>query len=412
MKKRALFLVLALVFFEWLDFSLYLYLAGAVFAKEFFPASNYSLMLSFALFAAAYFARPIGGWLFGREADLNGRRHPMLLSAALMGVAMLGICLLPGYEQIGLWATWGLLLLRITQALALGGEINTSAMFLVEHSPGKPLIAGGLVAASAALGMFMGGALASLLQWFSLNHAWRVVFAVVGGLSLWVCCLRKQLTESPEFQKNQSKAIHPWQHHWRGLVNIAAMGIFVSVMVYICNVFWVSFAVDKQFMTKLQCAWMGSFAQLISALLALPIAYFSRPQHVYRLIQGSMVILMIVAPMLFHFTASHQTIAVLFSLSGYALSNSLLCAALYYFLYLQLPPKYRCRGVSTVWALAASVGAISLPLAEQAKLVGALWLPGLFVSTVALICLILLHFSAFSGKKRTNSLPTALPIID
>lgn len=144
-------------FFEWLDFSLYLYLARSVFAKEFFPASNYSLMLSFALFAAAYFARPLGGWLFGRAADLNGRRHPMLLSAALMGMATLGICLLPNYQQIGLAATWGLLLLRIAQALALGGEINTSAMFLVEHYRRKPLIAGGLVAVSSALGMFMGG---------------------------------------------------------------------------------------------------------------------------------------------------------------------------------------------------------------------------------------------------------------
>ncbi|ASQ44627.1 MFS transporter [Legionella clemsonensis] len=412
MKQRALFLVLAFIFFEWLDFSLYLYLAKSVFAKEFFPASNYSLILSFTLFAAAYFARPLGGWFFGRAADLNGRRHPMLLSAALMGIATLGICILPNYQQIGLAATWGLLLLRIAQALALGGEINTSAMFLVEHHPTKPLIAGGLVAVSSALGMFVGGSLASLLQLINFEQAWRVVFAIVGLLSLWICRLRKQLTESPEFQKNYAKEIYPWRPYWQGLVNIAAMGVFVSVMVYICNVFWVSFAVDQQFMTRTQCSWLGSLAQFISAALALPVAYFSRPQYAYRLIQVSMLILMLTAPLLFHFTTLHYRSATLLFLLAYALSNSLLCAALYYFLYLQLPSQYRCRGVSTIWALAASVGAISLPLAEQAKIMGVLWLPGMFVSITACVCLMLLHFSHENSKPLLAAWRPSLPVAD
>ncbi|KTC85025.1 MFS transporter [Legionella brunensis] len=398
MKRSALVLVLALVFLEWLDFTLYLYLAKSVFAKEFFPASNYSLLLSFALFAGAYFARPVGGWLFGREADLNGRRVPMVFSAALMGIATLGICILPSYSQIGIWATWGLLLLRIAQALAIGGEINTSAMFLVEHHPHKPLMAGGMVAASGALGMFVGGAFASILQTMNFHNAWRVVFAIVGSVSLWVCRLRKQLAESPEFQKSQPKEATPWQKHWRGLLNIAAMGTFVSVMVYICNIFWVSFAIDNQLMTKVQCAWIGSLAQFSSAMLALPIAYFSQPKHAYRLVQASMVVLIIAAPLLFYWTAYHDKIGVMLSLLGYVLANGLLCAALYYFLYLQLPSRYRCRGVSTVWALAASIGAISLPVAEQAKMAGAIWAPGLFVSIAAILCLTLLALSNQAKK--------------
>ncbi|WED42968.1 MFS transporter [Legionella cardiaca] len=402
MRRSALLLVLALVFLEWLDFTLYLYLAKSVFAKEFFPASDYSLLLSFALFAGAYFARPVGGWLFGREADLNGRRLPMVLSAALMGMATLGICLLPGYAQVGLWATWGLLLLRIAQALAIGGEINTSAMFLVEHHPTKPLLAGGMVAASGALGMFMGGAIASVLQVTNFHDAWRLVFAIVGGLSLWVCRLRKQLAESPEFQKKQPHTQYQWRNHWRGLLNIAAMGTFVSVMVYICNVFWVSFAIDSQLMSKVQCAWAGSIAQFAAAFIALPIAYYSQPKHCYRLVQSSMLILMITAPLLFYFTAQQSKAGVLFSLLGYVLADGLLCAALYYFLYLQLPSQYRCRGVSTVWALAASIGALSLPLAEQAKMAGALLGPGLFVSATAIACLVLLHFSREKKFKIDN----------
>lgn len=183
MKQKALILVLALVFLEWLDFSLYLYLAKSVFAAKFFPLSVYSLELTFALFAAAYFARPVGGWLFGRKADLSGRRNPMVFSAALMGLATLGIALLPGYAQIGLWATWGLLLLRMAQGLALGGEINTSAMFLVEHHPQRPLLAGSLVAAGGAFGMFIGSALATLLQYISQYRCRGVstIWAVAAG---------------------------------------------------------------------------------------------------------------------------------------------------------------------------------------------------------------------------------------
>lgn len=390
MKRTALFLVLALVFLEWLDFSLYLYLAKSVFAKDFFPPSSYSLMLTFALFAAAYLARPVGGWLFGRKADKSGRRSPMVFSAALMGVSTLGICILPGYAQLGIWAAWGLLLLRIGQGLALGGEINTSAMFLVEHHPHKPLIAGSFVAASGALGMFTGGAIASLLLYWRFPEGWRIIFAGVGFLSLWVCRLRKQLSESPEFMQEGLPSASNWRIYWRGLINIAAVGAFVSVMVYICNVFWVSFAIDKHLWSKAQCAWTGSLAQMASALLALPIAYLAKPIHAYRLVQASMLIVILAAPPLFYFTANNVAAGVLLAILSYVLANGLLCASLYYYLYLQLPPMYRCRGVSTIWALAASIGAISLPIAEQAVMWEVLWLPGLMVSIIATVCLVVL----------------------
>ncbi|KTD36450.1 proline/glycine betaine transporter-like protein [Legionella nautarum] len=397
MKRSSLALVLALIFLEWLDFSLYLYLAKSVFADDFFPPSSYSLMLSFALFAAAYFARPVGGWFFGRKADLSGRRNPMVFSAALMGFATLGICLLPTYAQIGLLAPWGLLGLRIAQGLALGGEINTSAMFLVEHHPKRPLMAGSLVAASGALGMFFGASLATLLQYLNILWAWRLIFAVVAMVSLGVCRLRKRLRESPEFQKENRSIRTIWRAHWRGLLNIAILGAFVSVMVYICNVFWVSFAIDKQLWTKTQCAWLGSLAQLLSALFAIPIAYFSQPSQVYRLMQASMVVISLAAPCLFFFTTVYLSQAVLLSVLGYALGNALACSVLYYLLYLQLPAQYRCQGVSTVWALAASLGAVSLPLAEQAVKLGANWLPGVLVSTVAILSLLF-----FRSKQRSS----------
>ena len=390
MKRSALLLVLSLVFLEWLDFSLYLYLAKAIFANEFFPASAYSLTLSFALFAAAFIARPVGGWLFGRQADLNGRRKPMVFSAALMGLATIGICLLPGYSQIGLFATWGLLVLRMAQGLALGGEINTSAMFLVEHHPKNPLIAGSLVAASGALGMFMGGMLAVLVQSTTITWLWRIIFALVGGISLWVCRKRKQLQESPEFRYEETqKQPLLWRLHWKGLLNIAVVGAYVSVTVYLCNVFWVSYAIDKQLWSNIQCAWIGSLAQLASALLAIPIARYAKIAWNTHLLQASMVVTIFAAPLLFYFTEQGVAVMVLVSLLGYGTANALLCSTLYYFLYLQLPTQYRCQGVSTVYALAASLGALSLPIAQQAVTISHYyWFPGLWVCIVAITSLV------------------------
>lgn len=385
MKRTALILVLALVFLEWLDFSLYLYLAKSVFSLVFFPSSSYSLMLTFALFAAAYLARPLGGWIFGRRADLTGRRKPMLLSAGLMGLATLGICILPGYAQIGAWSTWGLLCLRALQGLALGGEINTSAMFMVEHHPKTPLIAGSLVAASSALGMFLGGAIAAILQYDLMPGAWRVVFAMVGFCSLIVCCLRKNLEESPEFKPASAHVMTEWRAHKDGIFNIAIVAAFISVTVYLCNIYWVSFAIDQGFASRTFCAWTGAFAQLFAALLAILIAYYARPFQTFGLIIASMVLISIVAPCLFYFTTHHLMFETLIMIVGYAVANAMFSSCLYYFLYTQLPSQYRCSGVSTVWAIAASLGAISLPLASQGVSLGARCFPGLLVTLIALM---------------------------
>ena len=404
MKRTALFLVLALIFLEWLDFSLYLYLAKSVFAVQFFPDSSASVILSFALFATAYFARPVGGWLFGVRADSKGRRVPMIVSAALMGVATLGLCLLPAYAQIGVAATWGLLGLRIAQGLALGGEINTSAMFLVESNPQRPLFTGSLVAMSCALGMFIGGSFATLLSYFSLMDGWRFVFAAAGLLSLWVCRLRKQLGESAEFIAAETAKSTPvnWLAHRRGMVNIFTLGIYVSVTVYLCNIFWVSYATDCQLWSRTSCIAIGSLAQLLSALLAVLIGRRAHAVDVYRLLQASMLVLIVTAPLLFYATTQLNTPAVLVSLLGYIAGNGLLSAALFYFLYLQLPVTLRCRGVSTIWAIAASLGASTLPLSAHLVSRGAVWFPGALVSILAATSL--LFCREMRSSRRGNEL--------
>lgn len=401
MKRPIVLTVLAVNFLEWLEFSLYLYMAKSVFAREFFPSSSHSLMLTFAVFAAGYLARPLGGWVFGRAADLNGRRKPMMLTAGLMGMAMLGICLLPGYALIGAVATWLLLLFRLLQGLALGGEINTSAIYMIEHHNKNPMLAGSLVATFGALGMFFGGVLAALIQYSDVGWLWRVVFAAVGCISLWVSSLRKQLSESPEFDGRQNLTVKAlWQRHWQGMVNIAAVGAFVSVTVYICNIFWLAFAAQLQMWPNVLCVWIAAFAQLGSALIAIPIARAAEPRQGQQLLQLSMLTIAISAPLLFYFTLHKLSFGIWLGLSGYVVGNGLLCASFYYFLYQQLPTQYRCRGTSIIWALAASIGALALPIAQQAVAASHLyWVPGVIVSGVSLSALVIIRQRTYQPSK-------------
>lgn len=383
---------------EWLDFTLYLYLAKSVFAVQFFPPTDISVMLSFALFAAAYLARPLGGWLLGGRADRQGRRRPMIFSATLMGGATFGICLLPSYSRIGISAAWILLCLRILQGIALGGEINTSGMFLLEHYPGARIRMGTYVAAVGALGMFSGGCIAAFISYYDLMNAWRLVFALVGGLSLWISGLRKQLPESPEFNAKKQFSTFSMKGYWRGFLNIAINGLFVSVTVYLCNAFWISYAIDQQLWSKTYVTAMGASMQLLSALFALLIAHFLPISHAAAMLRRSMLLLVFVAPFLFYCTTYHLVSGVYVALLGYALANGLICSSLFYFLYLQLPAVHRCQGVSTIWAIAASVGALSLPLAEYAVHQNAVWFPPVLVSMIASMC----FFCSFLLEKKTS----------
>ena len=389
MKKSIVAIVLAVNFIEWLEFSLYLYMAKAVFSNLFFPQSTHSLALTFLIFSTAYFARPMGGWFFGRNADRHGRKKPMMLTAGLMGFATLGICLLPGYEQIGLTATFLLLFFRILQGLALGGEVNTSAMYIIEHHTSSPMLAGSLVAAFGALGMFVGAVLSAIIQISQIDDLWRIVFGLIGIISLLVCHLRKNLSESPEFLNQKNISLKAFKaDHFQNLINIAAVALFVSVSVYICNVFWMVFSSQLNILSTITSSWITAFAQLGSALIAIPVAYIFSSTAPRKLLQWSMLNIIICAPILFGATYHHSFAGITLGLIGYMLTNGLLCASFYYYLYQQLPTSIRCQGVSFVWACAASVGALALPFAQEMVFkYQIMWIPGFMVSGVVVLCL-------------------------
>ncbi len=194
--------------FEWYDFYLFGVLAP-VFAEAFFAGAGgrAALVATLLAFAAGFLVRPLGALLFGRLGDLIGRKYTFLLTLVLMGAATFAIGLLPGHETIGIAAPIALVLLRLLQGLAIGGEYGGVATYVAEHAPAhRRGFYTGWIQTTASLGLML--ALAVIVGLRSLlgeeafaAWGWRVPFLlsiVLLAIGMWV---RLSLQESPLFRR-------------------------------------------------------------------------------------------------------------------------------------------------------------------------------------------------------------------
>lgn len=192
--------------FEWYDFFIYGTLA-AIIGKTFFPADNATLqiLLVWAGFAVGFGFRPLGAILFGFLGDRLGRKYTFLVTVTLMGVATAGVGLVPSATSIGLWAPAIVILLRILQGLALGGEYGGAAVYVSEHAaPEKRGYFSSYIQASVVGGFVLSlivvlGSQAVFDDETFAAWAWRVPFLLSIALlavSLW---MRLKLSESPVF---------------------------------------------------------------------------------------------------------------------------------------------------------------------------------------------------------------------
>ncbi|MGF1550575.1 MAG: MFS transporter [Sphingomonadaceae bacterium] len=196
--------------FEWYDFFIYGTLAtSGIIGATFFPAGNETLqtLLAWAGFAVGFGFRPLGAILFGYMGDRLGRKYTFLITITLMGVATAGVGLVPSAAAIGIVAPILIILLRVCQGLALGGEYGGAAIYVAEHSPrGKSGYFTSYIQASVAGGFVLSLAVVLLTRgamseetW--LAWGWRVPFLLsilLLAISLW---MRFKLNESPVFQK-------------------------------------------------------------------------------------------------------------------------------------------------------------------------------------------------------------------
>ncbi len=194
-------------FIEFYDFGLY-GLSALILAHQFFPASSNvaGLLATFATFAVAFGARPLGGLFFGALGDRIGRRPVLFITLMGIGIATAVIGLLPSYSSIGVLAPCLLILCRLVQGFSAGGESVGASAFVLEHAP---LHRRGLWLSITLAATALPGVLASALM-ISVNSvvgaeaygdwAWRIPFLLALPLSLFGLWIRQSTEESPEFQ--------------------------------------------------------------------------------------------------------------------------------------------------------------------------------------------------------------------
>ena len=197
--------------FEWYDFFLYGSLA-AVISAQFFSGVNETTGFIFALaaFAAGFAVRPVGALVFGRLGDLVGRKRTFLITIMVMGVATAMVGVLPNYASIGVAAPVMLVLLRLLQGFAIGGEYGGAAVYVAEHAPpGKRGLYTSWIQATASIGLLL-SLVVILLCRITLDPAfdvwgWRIPFLVSVVLLAISVYIRLQLEESPVFRAMQAE---------------------------------------------------------------------------------------------------------------------------------------------------------------------------------------------------------------
>jgi MFS family permease len=265
--------------FEWYDFYIYATLAP-FFATLFFPAGNATaaLLASFATYAAGFVVRPFGALVFGRVGDLVGRKYTFLVTILVMGLSTAAVGVLPTYEGIGMVSPTVLVLLRLAQGLALGGEYGGAATYVAEHAPdAKRGLHTSWIQTTATLGFFLslvviGSCRLGMSETAFKGWGWRIPFLVSLFLLAISIYIRLKLNESPVFArmkaegKASSAPLRESFAEWKNL-KIVLLALFGAAagqgVVWYTGQFYALF-----FLTgTLKIDWKTAYAILATALL-------------------------------------------------------------------------------------------------------------------------------------------------
>jgi metabolite-proton symporter len=241
---------------EYYDFFIFGTAAALVFPKLFFPEANAFLatLLAFASFGVGFFARPVGGALFGHYGDRIGRKRMLVLSLVIMGTATTLIGLLPTYATLGSFAAVLLVTLRFLQGIAVGGEWGGAVLMAVEHSPpgrrgfyGSFPPAGAPVGTVLATGVFL--LVAQLPEADFVSWGWRIPFLASALLVVVGLFVRLSVTESPSFRKLTERQQHArvplvevFRSHTRGVLLVAGAFLVQSAVAYIYVAYLATYA--------------------------------------------------------------------------------------------------------------------------------------------------------------------------
>ena len=363
----------ALEFYDFLTYSFFAVYIGRAFFPSASPTS--SLLASLGAFGAGFVTRPIGGLVIGRMGDRAGRKPAMILSFSLMGVAIFGLALTPPRAIIGIAAPILVVIFRMIQGFALGGEVGPTTAFLLESAP--PERRGFYTSfqywtqdLSVLIAGLVGFILASFLNAGQLqSYGWRIAFLVGGTIIPFGLMMRRSLPEtfySHGRGKNERTPLRP--HAWValiGLVLIASgtVGTYVSDYMTTYAISTLHLRANVAFSATVVIGVCGVTFDLISGALSDRIG--RKPM---MLIPGTLLLLAII-PSFYFINRFHTAAALLTATAVFYSLASLSTAPVIIWLTESLPAGIRSSGVAVVYAVAIALfgGTTQLIITELIK---------------------------------------------
>lgn len=409
---------------EWYDFYIYATAAALVFGKLFFPSATgfYGTLAAFGTFAVGFFARPLGGAIFGHIGDKIGRKKSLVITLVMMGTVTVLIGLLPTHASIGVWAPVLLILLRIVQGIAVGGEWGGAVLMAGEHSPDqskRTFFASFAQLGSPAgliLSMLMFKLVTGLDDEAFLSWGWRVPFLFSAVLLVVGFVIRLSVNESPDFiaekaaqakRANPAKpAQAPLAQVLRGAPRLLALAVGANVLgiagFYFTNTFMIAYTTQYVGLNRaviLDCLLVVSIMQFFITPLAAYIA--SRVGNLRFL--GAMAFVSIFTPYaMFNLVDQGSLSSITLGVGVAVLFMGAYYAVIAGYVSDSFPTGIRYTGISMAYQLSGAIFGGLTPLlgtvlAENFK--GQWWPLALLFSAISLLSLISVLLLGNAGQR-------------
>jgi MFS transporter, MHS family, proline/betaine transporter len=382
---------------EWYDFGVYGYFAAAI-GSQFFPAHDpaTSLLASFGVFAIGFLARPLGGIVFGHVGDRRGRRAAVVSSVISMAIPTCLMALLPTYGQIGLAAPLLLILLRLAQGLAVGGEYTTSLVLLVEQArPSRR----GRVGSFAPFGAFGGLLLGSGIGWAitsaitpaqSASWGWRLAFVTGLLIGVIVFLIRRRLPRETPIAApvtEQAPLIDAFRTQKLAMLRVIGFNLATAVGFYLSFVYITTWlhqvaAVPVPTALLLNSLALGAMMAMTPLLGALSDRFGRRA----ILLCGAAGLAILSVPLL-GLMSNGSPLAIIVGQLGFALFVGCFAGAGPAFMVEAFPKHVRCSGLSIGYNIAMSLFGGTVPMIAVSLIAatGNSLSPAWYLAAVALI---------------------------
>jgi MHS family proline/betaine transporter-like MFS transporter len=363
------------VFVHWFDWAIYAYLASTL-SSVFFPEQDKTaaLLAVFGVFAIAFGVRPIGALMFGALGDRIGRKKTLTFVILAMASSTLLLGLLPSYASIGIWAPILLIVARVVQGLAAGGEFGSAAAFLAEYSPTKRRGFGVSFLEVGSLLGFLGASLVvlvlnSLLSEADINSwGWRIPFLLATPLGLIGFYIRNKIEDTPEFRElteldavPQSPVRESFTRNWKQMLQMSGIEVMMHVTFYIVLVYLLTYQEIELGMSASDAA-LFSTAASIAALITVPLfgALSDRIGRRVPLIVASVMLIVFSYP-LFLIMQSGSSWAGMVSTVGLGLILAIILGVHAVTVAELFPTRTRQTSLSIVYAVTAAIFAGTVP---------------------------------------------------